>query len=121
MRGVLEPIALATVSLVRGKEYWRVTSAELLERIPARAEIVRPLALLDKLVQGEAVHPELFEAVEGGLNELGAHAIKEKGSEEKFVAHVLFHLGYLKETDLKLDKKDLIKAINDGLQDSHLT
>ncbi len=112
LRGLLEPITLASVSLVRGKEYWRITSVELIERVVAKPEILRPLALLDKLVQGEAHHAELFDAVQIGL---------KQGSEEQFVAQMLFHLGYLKETDLKLEKKDLIKAINSGLEASHLS
>lgn len=116
LRGVLEPIALATISLVRGKEYWRITSAELIERIQARAEIVRPLVLLGKLVQGESAHPELFDIVEKGL-------MDERGEmgEEQFVAQMLYHLGYLKETDLRLEKKDLVRAINSGLEASHLS
>lgn len=112
LRGVLEPISLSTVSLVKGKEYWRITSAELVSRVVAKPEILRPLALLDKLVQGEAHHAELFDAVEAGLS---------SGSEEEFVAQMLFHLGYLKEADLKMDKKDLVKAINRGLEASHLS
>lgn len=116
LRGVLEPISLSTISLVRGKEYWRITSSELIRKIPASPEILRPLALLDKLVQGEAHHAELFDAVEKGLTEEAG-----VGKEEQFVAQMLFHLGYLKETDLKLEKKDLIKAINSGLEASHLS
>lgn len=114
LRGILEPISLASVSLVRGKEYWRITSVELIERVRAKPEILRPLALLDKLVQGEAHHAELFDAVERGL-------MVETVSEEQFVAQMLFHLGYLKETDLTLEKKDLVKAINSGLEASHLS
>ncbi|MEK7135291.1 MAG: recombination protein O N-terminal domain-containing protein [Patescibacteria group bacterium] len=112
LRGLLEPITLASVSLVRGKEYWRITSVELIERVVAKPEILRPLALLDKLVQGEAHHAELFDAVQIGLRQ---------GSEEQFVAQILFHLGYLREEDLNLEKKDLVQAINSGLEASHLS
>ncbi len=116
LRGVLEPISLSNVSLVRGKEYWRITSAELVERVEPRVETLRPLSLLDALVQGEAAHPELFDAVEKGLR--GEEG--KRGSEEQFVAHILFHLGYLKESDLKLEGKELLSAINEGIQESHL-
>lgn len=114
LRGALEPVSLVRISLVRGKEYWRITSVELIEKIDPLPEILRPLALLEKLVQGEAPNQELFDT-------LIYQSICEGVSEEKFVAGILFHLGYLKEADLKLEKKSLIKAINEGLEQTHLT
>jgi DNA repair protein RecO (recombination protein O) len=117
LRGSLEPITLARVSLVKGKEFWRLTSAESLKKIEAKQEILKPLALLERLVQGEAHHPELFDAVEKFLSmgEVG------EDFELRFVAHILHHLGYLKEADLTLEKKELITAINEGIGASHLT
>lgn len=122
LRGLLEPVSLVSISLVRGKEYWRATSVELIKRIDPRPEVLRPLALLDKLVQGEAHHPELFAAVERGLMEEGGvhHPGEDSKGEEHFVAEILFHLGYLNEKDLTLPKKELIKAINEGLEASNL-
>lgn len=118
LRGALEPFSLSSVSLVRGKEYWKATSASVLEKISSTPEIARPLALLEKLVQGEAPNPELFDAIEKMLTP-GVNKNDEM-FEIHFVATILFHLGYLKEEDLKLDKKDLIKLINKGLEASHL-
>ncbi len=117
LRGSLEPLVLSRISLVRGKEFWRLTSAEVIERIETTPDIVRPLALLEKLVPGESAHPELFEIVENTLvNE------KREGEmfEIRFVAQILYHLGYVKEKDLTGEKQELIKAINTGLQASHL-
>lgn len=116
LRGNLSPLSLSKVSLVRGKEYWRLTSAEVLKKLLPSAEVARPLALLERLVQGESSHPELFDAIEGVL---------EKSSEDKLlelrlVSQILFHLGYLRESDLALSKVDLIKAVNQGLYSSHL-
>ena len=117
LRGALEPFVLSSISLVRGKEYWRLTSAESIQNISSAPAIARPLALLEKLVQGEAHHSELFDAVEQSI-------IVPEANNEMFeirlVSIILFHLGYLKESDLTLDKKALIKAINEGLQASHL-
>jgi DNA repair protein RecO (recombination protein O) len=117
LRGSLEPITLAVVSLVRGKEYWRLTSAESLQKAEAVPEILRPLALLERLVQGEAHHPELFDAIE---EEVLSDGPKDEMWEIRFVAKMLFHLGYLKEADLSIEKKELLKAINDGIEASHL-
>ncbi len=115
LRGNLEPVSLSSVSLVRGREYWRATSAEFLKSIPFSPFIARPLALLEKLVQGESANPELFDAVEAAL----ASDFDEE-SEIRLVASILFHLGYLKESDLSLGTAPLIKVINEGLKASHL-
>jgi len=118
LRGSLEPISLSSISLVRGKEYWRAISVELIKKIPSLPEIARPLALLDKLVQGEAPNPELFEAIK----EMLTPSVNKDDEmfEVRLVATILFHLGYLKKSDLKLSKKELIQVINKGLEVSHL-
>ena len=118
LRGALEPLMLSSISLVRGKEFWRVTSAEAIQKIHSWRGVVRPLDLLEKLVQGEAPHPELFDAVEKNVI---TPRTDDEMFEIRFVSQILFHLGYLKESDLTQDKKALIKAINEGLQHSHLT
>jgi len=121
LRGALEPVCLSSISLVRGKEYWRVTSADVLERVPSVSEVMRPLALLEKLVQGEAHSSELFDAIREIIARFDLAESIDEMFEIHLVATILFHLGYLKEPDLKLPKKDLIMAINHGLEMSHLT
>ena len=116
-RGNIEPFSLSSVSLVRGKEHWRATSAEFVRNIPSSPIIARPLVLIEKLIQGEAPHPELFDAIEQTIFSLEYH---DEMFEIRLVSKILFHLGYLKETDLALEKKALIKAINEGIQVSHL-
>jgi hypothetical protein len=103
---------------VRGKEYWRITAAEVIKEIKSEPEILRPLILLEKLVQGESAHPELFDMVRDLI-------LSRQPDDEMFeihlVANILFHLGYLNKEDLTLSKPELIKAINHGLDASHLT
>ncbi|MDO8729271.1 MAG: DNA repair protein RecO [bacterium] len=133
LRGNIEPFSLALVSFVKGKNSWRLTSAEFIKQISSIPAIARPLLLLEKLVQGEAPHPELFDAVEDAIlfypdlsralsREHGRGALEphDEMFEINVVSKILFHLGYLKESDMALGKKLLIKAINDGLQNSHL-
>lgn len=117
IRGNIEPFSLSNVSLVKGKNYWRLTSAELLKKIPASPSIAKPFSLIDKLIQGEEPHPELFDAVEKFIL---SSSLDEEMFEIDLVSQILFHLGYLKETDLGLDKKTLIKAINNGIESSGL-
>lgn len=116
LRGSLEPVSLTVISLVRGKEFWRLTSADGAQKIKASGDLLRPLTLLEQLVQGESSHAELYDAVEEFI-------LKEEKGEEfeiKFVARILFELGYLKREDLDLGGKALLSAINDGLKHSHL-
>lgn len=118
LRGSLEPLALSAISLVRGKEYWRITAAEAITKINSEPDILRPLALLERLVQGESAHLELFDAVKDSiLNRTQGDDMFEV----RFVATMLFHLGYLNKEDLNLPKSELVKAINHGLDASHLT
>ena len=112
LRGSLEPFTLSLISLVRGQEYWRITSAQVIKKFNNTLAVAQPLYLLERLVQGEQAHPELFDVVEEAL---------ESPDEIVLVSKILYHLGYLKESDLTLDKKALIKAINEGLEHSHLT
>ena len=118
LRGSLEPLTFSSISLVRGKEYWRITAAEVIKEIKSEPEILRPLILLEKLVQGESAHPELFDMVRDLI-------LSRQPDDEMFeihlVANILFHLGYLNKEDLTLSKPELIKAINHGLDASHLT
>jgi len=120
LRGALEPFVLSQVSLVRGKEFWRITSVEFIRRIPSKLPIARPLALLELLVQGEAIQPELFDALEHPLCPTSDVGQKNEIFEINLVSQILYHLGYLKEEDLSLGKPDLVRAINSGLQASHL-
>lgn len=116
LRGSLEPLALSEVSLVRGQEFWRLTSAQSIKAISVTAELARPLLLLEKLVPGETVHPELFDVLEDFI----LNQPRDENFETKLVSRILYELGYLKPEDLTLDKPGLIKAINEGLKQSHL-
>ena len=117
LRGSIEPYSISDVSFVRGKGEWRLTSAELIQKVRNERELAKPLTLLEKLVQGEEPHPELFDAIEREL-------MKEEKNNEfeiNLVAKIMYHLGYVKESDLSLNKKALINAINEGLKHSHLS
>ena len=115
LRGHIEPLSLSTISLVRGKEYWRLTSADSIKNIPVSPNFSKPFSLIETLVQGEDPNQELFDAVEEEI------ISNNETDEVKLVSRILFYLGYLQEEDLKLEKEELIKAINKGLESSHLT
>jgi len=149
LRASLEPLSLASISLVKGKEYWRVTSAKLEESLLVRLEtrkeifksITKVFALLSGLVQGEEAHPELFDALLPVIHFATDSNFKESDTEVLeilFVSRTLYHLGYLSEKELLegmmdgevndktfehiyKDKKLIVKAINEGLEASNLT
>ena len=125
LRGNIEPFSLASVSFVKSKDHWRLTSAEFIRNILLASVIARPLALIEKLVQGEAPNPGLFDVVEEFIlfypeHGQGTHESNDEMFEVNIVSKILFHLGYLKESDMTLDKKSQIKAINEGIQVSQL-
>ena len=64
------------------------------------------------------MHQELFDTVE---KLVVSPSLDNEMFEVEAVAQMLYQLGYLKASDLNLDKKTLIKAINEGLHHSHLT
>jgi len=116
LRGALEPLSLSTVSLVRGKEYWRITSAIFESAVPP--EFATPFSLLEKLITGESANPNLFDVIK---KEVESYRSSDDMFEPRLVSEILFYLGYMREEDLSLSKKGLIKAINKGLQASGLT
>ena len=117
LRGNIEPFSLSFISLVRGKDRWRITSAEFVRDISHAPTIARPFALLEKLIQGEATHPELFDAVE---KMIFSPISDGEAFEIRLVSNILFHLGHLKASNMTAGKNMLIKAINEGIQASHL-
>lgn len=115
LRGSLEPLSLSKISLVKGREYWRITSAIYERTIPR--DFVQPFSLLEKLVRGEERNPELFQII---VDSIRQHKEHDQMFEPHLVSRILYHLGYMRREDLNLDKKNLIQAINRGIEASHL-
>jgi DNA repair protein RecO (recombination protein O) len=91
--------SFGTFSFVRGKEFWRLTSAETSNGEQRNELIVRIASLLKRLLHGEESHPELFDS----LNELKRFLNDEielkdeqlKTLESLIVLRILNHLGYV--------------------------
>lgn len=109
LRPHLEELSLARVSLVKGREFWRVTSAEKifsLGRPRPKARVVsRLFLLLNKFVHGQSPDQVLFEELQAGLtflenSELDGRSLSH--FEIIMVLKVLYQLGYLsKEGELE--------------------
>ena len=105
LRYGLQELSLSEVTLVRGREQWRVTNAALSENLfgalrgnRAALEVcVRISRLLRRLLAGEEKHEALFDTVIAGFRFLETlpDANLHRGSEIVLVLRILFLLGYL--------------------------
>ena len=123
LRPFIQDYSVGIYSFVRGKEYWRLTNAQEIEKgkveEPANEKkenwseelIARIALLLGRLLQGEEAHPELFVTLESlfdFINRVGAEADIaidseiEKTLESLIVIRILHRLGYVANvTELK--------------------
>lgn len=149
LRYNLQVFSKTAISLVRGKEYWRIVGAKDAEHFfvsfkekSDSARLLRQIFnLLLRLIQGEGRNEYLFSVID----ELVLHLTKQtedqtayKGIELITVARILYALGYfskgrdyeklLTSTDLSNTRvaeilpleKDLVQKINTALKESHL-
>jgi len=130
LRYYTQDYSLGTFSLVRGKEFWRLTSAmsdtdpqtERMPRIEAQRLIARLALLLKRLLHGEEPHPELFEIVESCTDFLNKNesALDEqlKNLESITVLRMLHALGYIGK-DAELAELTNSRGLDTALLDSH--
>ncbi len=143
LRPFIQDYSLGVFSFVRGKEYWRLTNAQEVPNKNNSHELIARLALLlNRLLQGEEAHPELFET----LNSLfiflqtSSDLTQEntKILESLIVIRILHRLGYVSTifefkglieinvisleilTDLKENRISMNQHINKALRESHL-
>lgn len=106
LRFSLQDLTLAKVSLVRGRDIWRIVGAEerrnifcVFEARPAEQQMVIRLAsLLRRLLRGEEENQELFALLSGTLAFLEERTVSDeelKNLECLTVLRILYNLGYL--------------------------
>ncbi len=145
LRYALDAPARSQVSLVRGKNMWRLISAvpdkrfysvfgEDTERMML---CTRTFSLIKKLLAGEEAHPELFDVVNDFLDFIQnpePASVDLKDAEAVLVLRILHSLGYIPENDLAKQfargtewnpeiisamapyRKEAIKIINESLR-----
>jgi len=105
LRFALQEFSYCKVSLVRGKEIWRIVNAVPLENAffilrgspEALATVARILALVGRLVSGEEEHAELFDIVRASIESLANDSFSREEillAESIFVLRILAALGY---------------------------
>ena len=100
LRYALQPFSFARVTVVRGKREWRLTGAECNHNAyfaacdrSARAEILRLMKLVERLVHGEEETTGLFSIVADGLRTLSQ---TEDPHASRIIAfRLLARLGYV--------------------------
>jgi len=114
LRSLVEPISLSEISLIRGREFWRLVGAEEIDDFKKlkndndkKKPAGRIFNLLIRLISGEEKNEELYLVVKEGL--LFLQTIEGDKKEELLltweslmVLRILKHLGY-KITNEKLD------------------
>lgn len=146
LRFVLQDYSYIKVDLVKGKDFWRVTSAskgnelESLTKNPARFEVFHNITrLLKRLLAGEDPNENLFSDVVSGLQLLEKTENEEdlRNVEAVIVLRILNNLGYIGgsdqieslisspfEQELVLEafkqRKEVLKHINQALKETHL-
>jgi recombinational DNA repair protein (RecF pathway) len=115
LRYNLDDYSFGTFSLVRGKEVWRVTGADMISQSSEKTLRARILSLIRRLVNGEERNDELWKAL------VGLTDAKTSADETKVLSHILSSLGYL---DLKsLDRatdREVLSSINKALKETQL-
>jgi len=144
LKGALEQGNLLLVSLVKGKDIWRLTDASVEKKIDIRhPELVfflKTIKLLRSLVQGEEKNEELFVIINETFEHLSERVFigEELESLECLTAlRMLETLGYGRHKDslgisifepvsqpllqsVFQNKRTIVNLINKSIQDSHL-
>ena len=146
LRYSLQDFSYSKVSLVRGKEVWRITSAGLIDSIVSKVSpdsfvLARGLSLVKRLVHGEEKSDELWQVLESAFKFWQSRAvdsIEPEYFEYLLVLRILNSLGYVAPeaglvpflqdmswgeslfAEVALAKNDLIQHINRALKESHL-
>ena len=145
----LQVLSKTEVSLVRGREYWRVVGAKNADNLFSEFKnsqentklLARFFSLLSRLVQGEGKNAYLFATLDGIIEELRSTKVPSqtlKHLELLTVSRMLQALGYFSEptrykkffVDTRFDSKtlddvaslesELLADINLALHESHL-
>ena len=109
LRYYIQDYSFGIYSLVRGREFWRVTSATAEPRIDSivgrpdfvlttQELVARVALLLRRLLHGEEAHPELFDCVFECAISLTGTTLNDdlmQTLESLVVARMLFALGYI--------------------------
>lgn len=147
LRYHLQDFSHLTVEIIRGKEFWRLTSAEpnikfenILNNKSKLAVFASISHLLKRFLHGEERDPELFSLIKNSLSFLDKEILDErelKDFEVLVVARILNRLGYSSPSSkisilfdgeinkdvlrtVSTNRQELLSEVNKALKESHL-
>ena len=136
LRYILQDFSYLNFDLVRGRDFWRLTSASKigeLENLPKSFEKFRIISniarLLRRRLAGEEANQKFFDDLVSGLRglESAKSGSEINNTEVVIVLQALAHLGYVgsdKVSDLisqvELRKIEILSLINQTLRETHL-
>lgn len=146
LKGSLGEYSYLSISCIKGKNGWKITSVKDIDNFffnypdYSHKVLARVSSLLLQMITGESPHPEIFQTVRTGFENL--NSVKENEIEifeALIVLRILYLLGYVAKSDLTeeflnntLDwdtellkkvaenKTNIISLINKALKESHL-
>jgi len=103
LRYGLQDFSLLTVSLIRGRQGWRVVGAERCYNLyftsddrAVRGALLRTVRLLRRLIRGEEAVPEVYDALIEGLESITeCEGVDVLRAERTLVLRLLAALGYI--------------------------
>lgn len=126
LRYHVQDFSFCMVSIVRGKEVWRLTGAHEIDQKKKTGILhIKILKLLRRLLQGEEKNNKLFEIMKD-LYQTSTDHIDHEIMECVTILQILNTLGYIPDKDLLLienakeNKAKIIKVINFALSESQL-
>jgi DNA repair protein RecO len=147
LRFSLQDFSYGNIDLVRGKEFWRITSAKQISSFPLiRANlnslifIMRVSKLLERLCVGESPNEKIFSNIIQAFTLLDTENIENNEREAlelHLILHIMHSLGYIGDSDIlekylhssfdhskiaKLldERRSIIAHINKALSESQL-
>lgn len=109
MRYSLQPLSFTLVSLIQGREFWRIVNSQepesfsvVFKRRESREAVARMLGLVTRLVHGEERNEKLFNHLLKTFHFLKTKELSEsqiKNLEVIVSLNILYLLGYLPEGD----------------------
>jgi len=136
LRFILQDFSYLNFDLVRGRDFWRLTSAGKtgeLENLTKSFEVYRRISnigrLLGRLLPGEEANPALFDNLVAGFKtlEIAERDHDVKNTEIVIVLKILSGLGYLAAPEvedlvekIKTDERQVLTLINQVLKETHL-
>lgn len=128
LRYSLQPLSRSKISLVQGRDVWRIVGAEEIDSLYRKCDserfnlLMKITLLLQRLVQGEEVNKELYDSVVSGFLFITKSDLSNEelqSTEYLIVLRILYSLGYISGKDSVkqyLDTASIDRMLLEGME-----